>query len=132
VAAFVLTMTIANGVSAGDAQVRVEGNVAAIRLEAREAPVSDTLYALGTPFNVRYRTSLPLDGVINGTYTGSLAQVMSRLLEGYNYVVKTERDTIEVVIVGKKGDRAVPIAQPPAPASRSLASQWRSGTPAQK
>jgi hypothetical protein len=127
-----LTFLFAASLTCARADVRVGGDIAAVRVDANQAQISEVMSALRAPFNVRYRTSIPLDGVINGSFTGSLGSVLARLLEGFNYVVKTERDTIEVVIVGRKGERAIPIAQPPAPPGKSLASQWRSRTPSQK
>jgi len=130
--ACLLAFLFAVSLTCARADVRVQGNVAAVRVDTNQAQISEVISALGPAFNVRYRTSVPLDGTISGTFTGSLGYVLARLLDGFNFIVKTERDTIEVVVVGRKGDRAVPMAQPPAPASKSLASQWRSSTPAQK
>jgi hypothetical protein len=114
------------------ADVRVQGNVASVRIDANQSRVSDVLAALGSTFNVRYRTAIHLNEAISGTFTGSLRGVIARLLEGFNYVVKTERDATEIVVLGKRGDRAIINAAPQAPASKSLAAQWRSpiGMPA--
>ncbi len=93
------------------ADVRVEGDVAAVRLEASHAPLSEVLSALGPVFNVRYRTSIPLDRGIHGTYRGRLERVISRVLDGYNYVLKNEKDSIEIIVLGKPGE-AVAVVTP--------------------
>jgi hypothetical protein len=116
---------IAASLTCARADVRVQGDVAAVRIDANQSRVSEVLSALGSTFNLRYRTPIPLDEAISGTFKGSLREVIARLLEGFNYVVKTERDAIEVVVVGRRGERAIPAA-PQTPASKSLASQWRS------
>jgi hypothetical protein len=47
---------------------------------------------------------------------------VARLLDGYNYVIKRDRQQIEIIVFGRKGDIA---EQPkPAPASGVL-SRWR-------
>ena len=117
---------LAASLTCARADVRVQGDVAAVRIDANQSRVSDVLAALGSRFNVRYRTSIPLNETISGTFTGPLRGVIARLLESFNYVIKTERDATEIVVLGKRGDRAIINAAPQAPASKSLAAQWRS------
>ena len=84
------------------------------------------LAALSKTLPVRVRTSIPLDKVIHGTYSGSLQQVLSRVLDGYNYIIKPLDKTAEVVVIGVPGERTV-AADPPTPTPRrSLAAEWRS------
>src|SRR3954462_6888021 len=70
------------------AEVRVQGGAAALQIEARSSQVAEVLGELGKTLQVRVRTSVALDKIISGTYSGSLNQVLSRLLDGYNYVIK--------------------------------------------
>jgi hypothetical protein len=123
-----LAIIVAASSTSARAEVRVQGDVAAVRVDASQASVSEVLSALGPAFNVRYRTSISLDGVIHGTYTGSLGRVISRMLDGYSYIVKNDEDTIEVVVFGRKGERAVAIEPPRAPPGRHTATQWRTST----
>ena len=92
--------------SVAHADVRVEGTPDAVRIEAGAAALPEVLSALGA-LHVRYRTATPLDGTINGQYRGSLRQVLADVLNGYNYVIRSDGDTTEVVIVGRTGDRPV-------------------------
>ena len=94
------------------AEVRVDGDVAAVRVDARQASISEVLRALGAAFNVRYRSSAPLDPVLTGTYTGPLTQVISLVLDGYSYVLKKEPEAIEVVVVGRRSQRPVTAETP--------------------
>jgi hypothetical protein len=111
---------------AARADVRVEGDAADLRIEASDVQVADVLSALGKTLQVRVRTPIVLNKVISGTYSGSLKQVLSRVLDGYNYVIKPLDATAEVVIIGVRGERAIAVT-PPAPAPRrSLAAEWRS------
>lgn len=118
----ILMIVIAHSVRA---EVRVEGDARAVRIEASQASVTDVLTALGPSFNVRFRTAMPLHGVIDGTFTGPLDQVIPKVLGGYNYVLKKERNSIELNVLGTRGTRAVFIEPPKAPAQESLAKQWR-------
>jgi hypothetical protein len=92
--------------------VRVRGDMAAVRLDARRTTIADVLAALNAAFAMSYRSSIVLDGEINGTYAGSLRRVISRVLDGYNYVIKQDDAKLDVIILGRRGDRAVPVAMP--------------------
>jgi multisubunit Na+/H+ antiporter MnhF subunit len=89
------------------AEVNVQGDPTAVRVVAKEATVSEVLNVLAI-FGVRYDKSIGLDGVVNGTYRGPLEHVLSRVLNGYNYVIKMRRDgAIDVIVVGRTGDPPV-------------------------
>jgi hypothetical protein len=45
-------------------------------------------------------TSVVLDRAVSGTFTGSLAQVLSRLLEDHNYFIKWQATAIEMIVKG--------------------------------
>jgi hypothetical protein len=105
-----------------DAEVRIEGSLAALRVTTSQDAITDVLSALGTAFNVRYRAAMPLDGAANEIYTGSFGQVVSRLLDGYSYVIRKDQDTTEIIILGRQGEAAVP---PPAAKTQSVVSRWR-------
>jgi hypothetical protein len=99
--------------------VHVQGNPAAVQLDARQSTIIEVLSALSAAFNISYRSSIALDEALNGTYAGSLGHVISRVLDGYNYVVKRDNAKLDVTIFGKRGERAVPVAAPhPAPPLR--------------
>src|SRR4051794_40201092 len=70
------------------ADVHVEGTPAAVRINTSQDTIADVLSAFASPFNLKYRSAVPLDAAANTSYSGSLGQVISRLLDGYNYVVK--------------------------------------------
>jgi len=69
------------------AEVHVEGTLAAVHVTTDKDAIPDVLSAFETPFNLRYHTSVPLDGSVSSVYSGSLAHVISRLLSGYDYVI---------------------------------------------
>lgn len=92
--------------------IRVRGDTAAVRLDARRTTIADVLSALNAAFDMSYRSSIVLDEEINGTYAGSLRRVISRVLDGYNYVIKQDDAKLAVIILGRRGERAVPVAMP--------------------
>jgi hypothetical protein len=127
-AALILSVLLAAASAPAGAQVRVEGNIAALRIDATRVPLADVLAALGAALNMRYRTAVALQTEISGSYEGPFGQVIARLLDGYNYVLRSDRDAIEVLVVGRRGERAVVATMPPAPlaaAAQSPAAQWR-------
>src|ERR1700731_158292 len=127
-AALALSAVLASASSPADAQVRVEGSIAPLRIEATRVPLADVLAALGPALNVQYRTAVALQTEISGSYAGPFGQVIARLLDGYNYVLRSDRDSIEVQVVGRHGERAVVTPMSPAPPAgpvQSPAAQWR-------
>jgi hypothetical protein len=124
-AALWLGALVAGVSTASRAEINVEGTATAMRVTTSQDRMSDMLSALGAAFNVRYRTAVGLDDVVSGTYSGSLRQVLSRLLDDYNYVIRTDQDTIDVVVVGRHGERPVAVQPSPASPAKNIASQWR-------
>jgi hypothetical protein len=89
------------------AEVHVEGTLTAVHVTTDKDAIPDVLSAFETPFNLRYHTSVQLDGNVSSVYSGSLAHVISRLLGGYDYVITHDRGTIDIVVWGKRGQAAV-------------------------
>jgi hypothetical protein len=56
-----------------------------------------------------------LDRAVSGTFTGSLAQILSRMLQDCNYLIKWQATEIEVTVIGPKGDRAAVVQRPRPP-----------------
>ncbi len=92
----------------------------AVRVTTSQDAIADVLSALAATFNVQYRTAIPLDAAASKSYSGSFGQVISRLLDGYNYVIKKDQETIEIVVFGRRGEVAIP-AQP----TKGILSRWR-------
>jgi hypothetical protein len=99
-------------------KLRVQGDPKAVRVDARQTTIADVLSGLASAFNIRYRSSIVLNDVRNGTYSGSLRQVISRVLDGYNYVIQYEDSKLNIIVVGKVGEQA-----PAAPQAAAAAPQ---------
>jgi hypothetical protein len=80
------------------ADVQVSGETGAIRIVANGASLGEVLDALATQYGVQSRLPPNLDRSVSGTYDGSLAQLLSRLLQGYNFVVESTASGTKVVI----------------------------------
>jgi hypothetical protein len=94
------------------AGTQVSGNPAAVRVEAQDASVEEILTALTRKFDVQFRSSADLDKRLTGTYEGTLLGVVTRVLSGYNSVVKSGEKGLEVVLLGSAKTFAV-IGPPP-------------------
>ncbi len=117
-AAAVLAVVI---VAAGTvhAEVRVNGDAGAVRVDATRSNLGEVLSALESAFRLRVKTPMALDRAVNGTFTGSLAQVLSHMLQGYNFFIRRQATDIEVTVVALDADRTAPAARrrpPPTPA----------------
>jgi hypothetical protein len=88
------------------------GEPIAVKLELRATPLSAALAELLTNYGVSYSSSIELSETRDGAYAGSLHHVISRLLDGYSYVIKREGLTLHVVILAMKGERATPAPAP--------------------
>ena len=95
------------------AEVHVEGSAAVVRVTTSRDTIADVLSALAATFNVQYRTAIPLNAAADATYLGSFRQVISRLLDGYNYTIKTDDSkTTEIVVLSRRGEAANPPKAP--------------------
>jgi hypothetical protein len=109
-------------------EVSVQGTAQALRVDAQQAPLPEVLNALNTSLGVRHKSLIAVDEVIiGGSYSGTLEDVLWRLLKDLNYVIKTEEDAVEILIVGRPGDPPTPVTkeEPPLPANTNPAAQWR-------
>jgi hypothetical protein len=82
------------------ADVAVTGARDDVRIEVDKAAVEDVMDALGANFGLRYRSTAPLARRISGTHRGALERIVARVLDGYDFVVKTGPEGIEVTVYG--------------------------------
>jgi hypothetical protein len=112
-AASMLGVSAAGAPTIARAEVHVEGTASAVHVTTDRDAIPDVLSAFETPFNLRYRTAVALNGNVSSEYSGSLAHVISRLLGGYDYVIAHDRGTIELAVWGRRGEASAgPKASP--------------------
>lgn len=103
------------------AEAVIRGDLQSVELEAKDATIDEILAALSAKWKINYRTSVGLNRRKNGTYRGSLAGVVSRILNGYNFVMESSGDTLDVLVLDTASPGARPAAartadaSPPAP-----------------
>jgi hypothetical protein len=80
--------------------VKVAGTAEKLKLEVSNATVDNALAALRSAVEFKCLCSAPLDRRVTGVYQGNIRRVLSRLLEGYDYVIKTSPSgTVEVIVL---------------------------------
>jgi hypothetical protein len=97
------------------ADTQVRGKPNAVTVEAKNASVEEVLVALANTFKVQFRSSANLEKRLTGTYTGTLQQVVSHVLRGYDFVAKSGEKGIEITLLGSGKPIAIGAA-PSAPA----------------
>jgi hypothetical protein len=111
-AAIVLGVALAIAPTPVLAEIQVSGSPEAVTIEARDASVEEVLATLSRTFDMDYHSSIDLDKRLDGTYVGPLSRVVTRILEGYNFFLKTDDGSVIVTVVGTPN---VPAARAPAP-----------------
>jgi hypothetical protein len=123
-----LSLAAATGVStSGHAKVEIEGIATALNVRASKDPIVDVLAAISTVVDVQYRTSIPLETVISGTYSGSAGGIITRLLRDYNYTIVHNGEALEVSVYGN----ALSAKSTPNSSSSTILTPPPLGTPAE-
>jgi len=94
------------------AEVRISGAADALRLEARNATLDEVLRALRATYKFRYHGSVATGAAVSGAYSGSLPRVVTRLLTGYNYVLRSSADGLDVSIITANGGAVQQVHDP--------------------
>jgi hypothetical protein len=102
---------------AANGSLCVQGNTKAVRLEVRQTTITAALSGLSAVYNISYRSSVTLDEARDGIYAGSLEHVVSRLLDGYDYVIKHADAGLDIIVLARKGGQPVtaPVATQASP-----------------
>jgi hypothetical protein len=98
--AIVLGVALAISPTPALEETRVSGSPEAVTIEVRDGSVEEVLAALSRTFDMGYHSSIDLDKQLNGTYVGPLLRVVTRILEGYSFVLKTDNGSVIVTVVG--------------------------------
>jgi hypothetical protein len=83
-----------------------------LAIEAHDATIQQILDALGQSRTIRFQTSEALSRHVTGTYSGTLPRVLSRILDGYDHVIRTTPSgfQIDIVSTAQSAKFAAPVA----------------------
>jgi hypothetical protein len=90
-------------------------------VEAQDSSIQEILVLLNRDVNLQYRVPVDLSSRVTGTYKGSLAQVVRRLLDGRNFVVESNPGGLAVTVFGVNGAAAQPNTAASGPVPRPAA-----------
>jgi hypothetical protein len=91
-----------------NAEVAVDGDSGQMRVSVDNDTVGRALEALAQKENLQYHSATPLNKVIGGSFSGSLGHVLSRILVGFDFVVRYSPQGVEIFVYGESGGKAVP------------------------
>ena len=112
------------------AEIILEGPANALQIEMHDTSVQEVLLVLGANYGLRFSSATPLDRSVSGSFNGPLPRLVARLLDRYNYVVKSANGTLEVVVLGAHdGSPAVRSVGFPAPSAGLAVSRPASAAP---
>ena len=86
------------------ASAQVRGSAQSVTVDAQNSSIKEILSVLSKQLNLRVRSSVDLDKQATGTYQGSLPRVVARLLEGYNFIIRTNERGVEVTVLSGQGN----------------------------
>jgi hypothetical protein len=107
-----------------EAEVRLSGTPDRLVLQTSDATMAEILAALRSSFDVEVKLSGNTVRRFTGVYSGSVRRVLSRLLAGQDYVVRSTADGISIRLLGQSGADGAAVASSlpaAAPGSRLVA-----------
>jgi len=81
------------------AGTEIRGPADAMYLRVEDAPLSEVLAALSNEFKLKYPSQQIVDRNLSGTYSGTLRHVLTRILDGSNYVIRFSDEDIEIKVL---------------------------------
>jgi hypothetical protein len=105
------------------AEVRLSGTQDRLVLQAQDATMPEILGALQSAFDLEVKFKGATERRFTGVYTGSVRQVLSRILAGNDYVLRSGPDGISIRLLGNStaDSSAASNASAAAPGSRLVA-----------
>jgi hypothetical protein len=98
-AAAFLALCLSNGRSA--AEVRLSGTQDRIVMQTNGATIPEILAALRSAFDLEVKLKGATARTFTGEYSGPVHQVLSRLLAGEDYILRSDSEGMSIVLIGK-------------------------------
>ncbi len=90
-----------------DAEVAVDGGRHEMHVNVTNDTVGHVLEALSEKGTLRFRSTAPLDKVIGGSFSGTLGQVVSQVLTGFDFVIVDKPQSVEIVVFEESGAKPI-------------------------
>ena len=105
------------------AEVHLSGTQDRLVLQAQGATMPEILGALQSAFDLEVKFKGATERRFTGVYTGSVRQVLSRILAGNDYVLRSASDGISIRLFGRSPADSAAASNPSAaaPGSRLIA-----------
>jgi hypothetical protein len=85
------------------AATEVQGNVDDLLLKAENVSTREVLDAIAAKFNLTYDLPPSIGRDVTGVYSGTLNQVLGRILDGNNYIVEASDSGVKLIVLGTSG-----------------------------
>jgi hypothetical protein len=86
------------GATPARAEADFSGTKDHVVLQARDATMAEVLSGIQSAFNLRVQLTGSTERQFSGTYAGTLRQVLSRLLDGEDYIIGPAPDGIRIIL----------------------------------
>ena len=101
----IASLLFASTLAVVHAEVRVRGNADVIRVEAHDATVAQVLAALKQQRDINVRGGVG-NKLISGTFEGPLRYILTRVLEGHDYVIVHNGGVLELLMLSEEPRQA--------------------------
>jgi hypothetical protein len=110
------------GITPAVAETKIEGQADDLQVHADNAPIKEIFEALSARFNLTYNFAPSTGRILSGLYSGSLKQVVARVLDGNDYVLGVVDDHIRIIVLNASNAEA-PSAQSVASNEKQVVAQ---------
>ena len=108
-----IASTLFTAQAPAQAASEVQGKPTDMRLLVDNASNQEVLQALSTSFGLTYSLPQNVGRNLTGTYSGSLRQVLARILDGTDYILTVSDGAFEVVVLGHPAPPKSPLPTNP-------------------
>jgi hypothetical protein len=85
------------------ATTKIEGEVDSLQLSVDNASTREILDALSSKFKLTYSIPTTAGRQLTGRFSGALSEVLSRVLDGTDYILEVSEGATKVVVLGRPG-----------------------------
>jgi len=94
------------------AAAEVQGSADAVQIRVENASTGQVLDLLAAKFKLTYKLPPNVTRELSGDYAGTLQQVLARILDGSDYILSAQGDSLSVMVLGASGATAVATSGP--------------------